>query len=66
MVDYLLSSFKWYRKLSGGHWELWFIDAPVEEYLWIKEQHGITPGLGVSLHKCEDYHPVYHSNHPYR
>lgn len=32
--DSALGSFRWWRRLRGGHWERWFIDAPVGTRLW--------------------------------
>lgn len=28
------NSFRWYRRLAGGKWELWWIDSPVCSHIW--------------------------------
>ena len=62
----LLSMFQWYRKLRGGHWELWWIDAPVSSHVWLqKDHHDVRPGLG-RIYNCEDYSSRYSSKNPYR
>lgn len=66
MIDFMLSDFKWYRKLCGGHWENWWVDPPVCSSVWVKNNHGRRPIGAGWLEKCEDYHPVHQTNHPYR
>jgi hypothetical protein len=34
LLDAFLSDFKWYRKVSGGKWELWIVDHPVCSEVW--------------------------------
>lgn len=67
VIDHYLGMFKWYRKLRGGHWELWWIEVPVASHVWLqKDHHDVRPGLGISCGICEDYHPKYLSKYPYR
>jgi hypothetical protein len=57
MFEYSLSKFRWYRRLRGGRWELWFIDTPVGVEMWFQEDHsdGSRPGLGVMCCAVETY-----------
>ena len=66
MIDFMFSNFKWYRKLSGGHWERWWIDIPICDYIWVRNNHGTRPIGAGNLEACEDYNPKHDSNHPYR
>jgi len=60
--------FKWYRKLVGGHWERWWVDAPFSTHVWLQQNSCMAhrPPLGMICDECEDYHPKHTSNHPYR
>lgn len=33
---FILSGFRWYRKLCGGKWERWWIDVPVVSDIWFQ------------------------------
>lgn len=65
--SFFLSNYQSYRKWIGGHWERFWIGSPVCGYLWVSCEH--DSGFdGVFCHRisCEDYHPKYESNTPYR
>lgn len=34
LLGFLLVGFRWYRRWSGGHWELWQLDSPVHGESW--------------------------------
>ena len=57
-LDYWFDRFKWYRRLCGDHWELWYIEVTHSEIwhnrLGCYEQIGRPPcARGTPL--CEDY-----------
>ena len=29
------TQFRWYRRLYGGVWERWWIDAPFHSFIWV-------------------------------
>lgn len=37
---------RWVRRLLGGHWECWWIDSPVNAYLWLND---VAPGEHLPL-----------------
>ena len=56
----LLSRFRWYRRLVGGHWELWWVEI-VHCTVWhetgecyLKTRRRPTP-LCSGLPLCEDH-----------
>jgi len=57
-LDYLFDKYRWYRKLCGDHWELWYIDA-TRSHIWhnrmacYKEVGAVICGRGEPI--CEDY-----------
>jgi hypothetical protein len=56
----LFSNYSWYRKLYGGHWELWHIDYPVCSIIWcdVKEcskSTGYREPLWRGTPICEHY-----------
>lgn len=53
--DWLLSNYRWWRKWRGGHWEYWWIDAPVASSMWLLNTHGTRPGLGRGAPICEEW-----------
>lgn len=53
--DMLFDGYKWYRRIQGGHWEQWLIDHPHNTLMWLRNSHGVRPGLGVSRLACEDW-----------
>jgi hypothetical protein len=54
VLDTIFSEFQWYRRLRKGHWECWYIDYPVNSRLWLRNEHGKRPGLGLGTPLCED------------
>lgn len=36
----LAGRFRWYRKLHGGRWELWFIEI-CNAYVWLRIEEGL-------------------------
>lgn len=51
---------RWYRRWQGGHWERWYIDAPVASDLWLDylactRQTGGRPPGGRGTPTCEDW-----------
>lgn len=48
------ASFRWWRRLWGGHWEKWYVD-PVHCELWMLNEHGTRPGACFGRPQCEDY-----------
>lgn len=51
-----LSWSKLFRRVCGGHWELWHIDAPVHADIWFRRPHdGSRPGLARGRPVCEDW-----------
>ena len=64
-MDHLLSGFRWYRRLRGGHWERWWVDPPVACDLWLQNPHGHRPGMCHGTPVCEEYGPTV-AAHPYR
>lgn len=52
----MLSNYRWYRRLRGGKWERWYIDAPVHSDMWFRvEDFGHRPGLARGTPEQEDY-----------
>lgn len=51
----LFGKWRWYRKLHGGHWERWFIAHPVMADVWLPNEHGERPGLGLGRERCEEW-----------
>lgn len=55
-----------WRKLRGGHWELWYVDSPVNGYVWHrvpvcylvsgKKPNALCRSLRISV--CEQHRPV--------
>lgn len=50
------------RRYLGGHWERWWIDAPVYTYVWLSTpecyyKKGKRPSLGRHLFGCETWEP---------
>lgn len=60
----LLSMFQWYRKLRGGHWELWWIDAPVSSHVWLQKDH-IGDLTGEDIAKNDVFVLLEYCNFPY-
>lgn len=59
-VKYMLSHFCWGRRLLGGHWEEWWIGAPVHSWMWLDvpvcaHHSGARPPLGELLSHCETW-----------
>jgi hypothetical protein len=60
-LDILLDRFRWYRRLRGGHWELWFVEPPVASFSWVRQpgcarnDAKLRPGMCHDLHSCEDW-----------
>lgn len=55
-LDAAFGRFQWWRRLRGGHWEHWLIDWPVLSDMWLPNEHGTRPGLGVGQPSaCEDW-----------
>jgi len=55
MLDWLLSNFRWYRRLCGGHWEQWWIDVPFTSDIWMRNEHGTRPPGGRGTPRCESW-----------
>jgi hypothetical protein len=34
LLDCFFDRYQWYRRLCGGRWELWWVDAPVCSDIW--------------------------------
>lgn len=49
-------TWRWVRRLAGGHWECWRI-GPNSHYFWVKtrEHTGYVQDGWKSLITCEDY-----------
>lgn len=63
-LDFYLGGFRWWRRRRGGHWELWLMDPPVMDDIWMhpvqcslntRGQLARHPGLGFMPSRCEDY-----------
>lgn len=53
-----LSDFKWFRKMIGGYWEYWYMNVPVEKFVWIhseKKLEGNPSYLCIGTPIIEDY-----------
>lgn len=59
LLDYLLDRWQWYRKMRGGHWELWDFYDPGPGLTWIHREECYfkagPPGLGLAMYECEDW-----------
>ena len=52
--------YKFIRKLIGGHWEYWYIEAPIYGWVWIPTKQCIILGARPNSQmlycgNCEDY-----------
>jgi len=66
LLDALFAGFRWYRRMRGGHWERWYVDAPVAADVWLRQPHGRRPGLCYGTPRCEEYAAPSVASHPYR
>ena len=64
VLDYLFDRFQWYRRLLGGHWELWYV-LGLRKPIWNQTEECYQKSakrprlcLGCGPVHCED-HPVY-------
>lgn len=63
MLDSLLGRFRWWRRLIGGHWELWLTEPGIAA-VWSHMPHGCTrvgnplarrPPYAYGTPACEDW-----------
>jgi len=57
-----LTSFRWYRRAYGGHWERYWVDWPVCSFTWLDVSrcwHDMPEGYRIPLTRgeplCEDH-----------
>lgn len=58
---------QWVRKLLGGRWELWYLDAPICSALWFRVRHRFevhTPEgrYGFTITSSSHPHPLARGN----
>lgn len=60
LPGHILAEYPWFRRWIGGHWERWWMDRPIENWVWLSRAHGSgIPGLGRGVpQKCEDHPPL--------
>lgn len=58
-LDAMFASLQCWRRVRGGHWELWLILYPIADIVWVQLPHDMrpdgVPGLGVRCYDCEDW-----------
>lgn len=52
------ASWRWFRKLYGGHWERWWVEAGCNAAIWFEDhEHNERVPCGAWI-ACDDYpHP---------
>lgn len=60
IIEYCFDRYQWYRRMVGGHWELWILDFPVCGEMWhqVQDCHlvsGTRPPLARGTPVCESW-----------